>query len=246
MWEMCREWVRCTPGGELHETSALTLSASPHAAFFNNLALVRDAIDADAVIGAVRRFYVERERPFALMLRAHADGALERDLVGRGFTVLVSEPGMIFTDDPGTRPMPAGLEIRAATTDRGRRDFLHVSAESYATYEQPRDYTAVAFAALESVCSPTVQGFVGYAGGAPVVAAALYLTHGIAGIGWVGTVPEARGCGYAEAVTWAVVREGFRRGGAFANLQASPMGKAVYERMGFTTPTAYHLLVGAS
>ena len=66
-----------------------------------------------------------------------------------------------------------------------------------------------------------------------------------AGIGWVGTVPEQRGHGYAEAVTWAAVREGFRRGAAFANLQASPMGRPIYERMGFITPTEYRVLFGA-
>jgi GNAT superfamily N-acetyltransferase len=245
MWEMVREWTRLTRGAEMLETPALTLTASPRGAFFNNLALVRDAIAPDAVVAELDRFYGERGWPFALMLRGHADGALEAALVARGFNLIVSEPGMTLAADPGPRPVPAGLEITATTTDQGRRDFLHVSAESYATYEQPRDYTADAFATLASVCSPTVQGFVGSIGGAPVAAAALYLTHGVAGIGWVGTVPDARGRGYAEAVTWAAVREGFRRGGAFANLQASPMGKAVYERMGFATPTEYHLLVRA-
>jgi hypothetical protein len=45
-----------------------------------------------------------------------------------------------------------------------------------------------------------------------VAAAAVYLTHGVAGIGWVGTLSAHRGHRYAEAVTWAAVREGFRRG----------------------------------
>ena len=77
-----------------------------------------------------------------------------------------------------------------------------------------------------------------------MAAAALYLTHGVAGIGWVGTVSAHRGHRYAEAVTWAAVREGFKRGAIFANLQASPLGRPVYERMGFITPTRYQVLVG--
>lgn len=245
MWEMYREGARLVRGGKLLETEALTLTGSPHGAFFNNLGFVRAPIAPDAVLDAVARFYGAHGWPFALMTRAHADGALETGLLARGFGVLVTEPGMTLDADPGPRPLPAGLDVRPTTTDAGRRDYLHVTAAAYATYEQPRAFTADAFAALESVCSPTVQGFVGYVDGAPVAAAALYLTHGVAGIGWVGTVPETRGQGYAEAVTWAAVQEGFRRGAAFANLQASPMGKAVYARMGFATPTEYHLLVGA-
>ena len=91
-----------------------------------------------------------------------------------------------------------------------------------------------------------MQGFVGYVDGTAVAAAALYLTHGVAGIGWVGCVPSARGRRYAEAVTWRAVREGFRRGASFANLQASPMGRPVYERMGFATPTEYRVLFAQS
>ena len=61
----------------------------------------------------------------------------------------------------------------------------------------------------------------------------------------VGTVPAHRGKRYAEAVTWAVVREGFRRGATFSNLQAAPMGTSVYARMGFETLTEYRIYVGS-
>ena len=145
---------------------------------------------------------------------------------------------------PGTRCEPPGLQVRRVRDDQGRRDYLEVTAEAYATFQQPREMTEETFAALESLRAPHIQGFVGYLDGAPVAAAALYLTHGVAGIGWVGTVSAHRGHRYAEAVTWAAVREGFKRGAIFANLQASPLGRPVYERMGFITPTRYHVLVG--
>jgi len=151
---------------------------------------------------------------------------------------------MALFGDPGTRCEPDGLEIRPATDEQGRRDYLEVTADAYSVYQQPRAMTEDAFASVASVCSPHIQGFVGYLDGAPVAAAAVYMTHGIAGIGWVGTVAKHWGHRYGEAVTWAAVREGFRRGGTFASLQASPMGRPVYERMGFSTPTEYHVLVG--
>ncbi len=243
MWEMVREFTRTGRNTEILETGELTMVAHPEGAFFNNVAFPRAEVDADTVLETIGAFYVQRSFPFAIALRAHADQALETALLARGLINPVHEPGMVLLADPGSVADCPGLVICPAVDDAGRDAYRHVSAEAYATYDQSRAYTADIFAQLDSVCAPTVQGFVGYAGSEPAAAAALYVSYGVAGIGWVGTVPAHRGRGYGEAVTWAVVREGFRRGAAFVNLQASPMGAPVYARMGFTTPTAYHLLV---
>jgi ribosomal protein S18 acetylase RimI-like enzyme len=244
MWEMFRDSARGARGGEILETPAFWMSYAPRGAAFHNMAMVRDAVDVDVLCDAVRRFYVARGRPFSIALRAHADADCEAVLRARGFNALYELPGMVLLGDPGTVCAPAGLEIRATTDDQGRRDYLYVTAEAYATYGAPREYAADVFCQLESVCAPHVQGFVGYVDGQPAAAAGVWLTHGVGGIGWVGTMPAFRGRGYAEAVTWAAVREGFRRGASFANLQASPMGRPVYERMGFITPTHYRVMVG--
>jgi hypothetical protein len=244
MWEMYRDMTRVADGGEIRETRTLTMIAVPDAVVWNNLALVRAPIDPEELIAEARAFYAARRRPFAVYARAHADQALEEALVARGFTMLVANPGMALRADPGTVCAPAGLEIRAVTDAQGLADYRHVTAEAYATYEQPRELARHLFASLESVCAPGVQGFVGYVAGTPVAGATLYLTHGVAGVGEVGTVPAHRGRRYAEAVTWAVVREGLRRGATFANLQAAPMGAPVYTRMGFETLTEYRILVG--
>jgi GNAT superfamily N-acetyltransferase len=244
MWEMYREITRLGRGSELFETPQFYMAANPHGTLFNNMVMIRDAVDTDTLFAAIRDFYVQRRRPFSVWTRAHADADLESVLRARGFEDFFAMPGMALLRDPGTRCEPVGLEIRATTTDQGRRDYLYVTAEAYATYGSPREYAEDAFVSIESVCAPHVQGFVGYVDGKPAAAAMVFVTHGVAGIDWVGTVPEHRGHGFGEAVTWAAIREGFRRGGTFANLQASPMGRPIYERMGFITPTAYRVLVG--
>jgi uncharacterized protein len=244
MWEMFREIIRVGRGSELVETPQFHMAFTPTGTPFHNMVMVRDAVDAETLYGAIREFYVRRRRRFSIWTRAHADGVLEGELRARGFTEFTTMPGMVLLGDPGTRRNPAGLEIRAAVDDDGRRDYHQVTAAAYATYGAPREYADDAFASLESVCAPHVQGFVGYVHNEPAAAAAVYVTHGVAGIGWVGTVPAHRGHGFAEAVTWAAIREGFRRGAAFANLQASVMGRPIYERMGFRTPTEYRVLVG--
>ena len=243
MWEMYRAMVRVARGGEVLETETLTLVTTASAAFFNNLLLVRGPVDATTVGAAAAEFYGRRGRGYTVLTRAHADAALEEELRGQGYRLLVREPGMALLADPGTRVAAPELAIRAVTDDAGRRAFQQVSAEAYASYQQPRGFTDEVFATLASVHAPAIQGFVGWVEGEAVAAAALYMTPGVAGVGWVGTVPARRGRRYAEAVTWAVVRAGLARGGAFATLQASPMGGAVYARMGFATPTHYHLHV---
>jgi ketosteroid isomerase-like protein len=245
MWEMFRELIRLARGGEVRETAAFTMAAHPEGTPFHNLVLVHEPIDADALLAEVRAFHGRRNLAFSIWTRAHADQALDAGLRRRGLQELVSMPAMALLGDPGTRVAPPGLHIRRATDEQGRRDYLAVTTEAYAVYGQPPAFTEAAFSALESVCAPHVQGFVGYLDGKPVAAAMLWLSHGVGGINWVGTVSEHRGRGFAEAVTWAAVREGFRRGAAFANLQASPMGRPVYERMGFITPSHYHVLTGS-
>ena len=59
------------------------------------------------------------------------------------------------------------------------------------------------------------------------------LSHGIAGIYWVGITPEARKRGLAEACTRWVGNAAFERGARCVVLQASPQGEPIYRRMGY-------------
>lgn len=80
-------------------------------------------------------------------------------------------------------------------------------------------------------------------GGRPVACAGLMLLPMVplpsdpsgrrAHVQGVYTLPEHRGRGLAEALTRAVLREAQRRGLRAANLNASPMGRGLYERLGF-------------
>ena len=69
------------------------------------------------------------------------------------------------------------------------------------------------------------------------------VSHGVAGIYWVGSLAEARGRGLGRAVTAAATNAGFDLGADVASLQASPMGEPVYRAMGFETIYDYRLLM---
>ncbi len=74
--------------------------------------------------------------------------------------------------------------------------------------------------------------WVGRVGGRPVSTATAYIGDGFVGLYAVATAAHARGRGYGEAVTWAAT---LCRPELPATLQASQMGRPVYERMGYGT-----------
>jgi len=244
MFEMYREIARATEHGEVVEMDGLVLCASPLGTVITNMAMVSRPVDVDSVSAATTRVFRRRNLPFSVWTRAHADARLESDLARAGWTEITATPGMVIArEDCEPPPAPAELDIRPVLDDAGRRAYARLTAEAYAVYGAPHESTEAHFARLEAVASPTTQAFLAWQDGRPVAGAILYLSHGIGGVGWVGTLPEAFGRGYGTAVTWAVVREGFARGVPLLNLQASPMGEPVYRRMGFSTPTHYRLFI---
>ena len=83
------------------------------------------------------------------------------------------------------------------------------------------------------LCRSAFQAFVGDVGGAPAAASALVATRAVAGVYNVGTVPGLQRRGLATAMTWHALEAGRHAGCTVGALQATMVGRAVYERMGF-------------
>jgi GNAT superfamily N-acetyltransferase len=246
MQEMYREMTRATSGGFVVERGGLVMVGAPLGTIVTNMAIVAAPTDVDTIRRETTRVYAAAGLPFSLHTRAHADTALEATLEASGFREINATPGMVL--EPGDRQgerraSPRELAVDAVATDGDRRAYAEVMAEAYAIYGTPRDSTRAFFERLDAVTGPTTQAYLGRVDGRAVAGAMLYLSHGIAGVGWVGTRPERFGRGYGSALTWYVVDEGFRRGAPLVNLQASPMGGPVYRRMGFSTPTHYRMFI---
>jgi len=237
--------TRATPGGEVLETDALVLCRTPHGTVSTNMAIVTGPVDADTVHRLTDEFYGRHDAAFAVWTREHADVALEPALERRGFHRIHREPGMIFLPDDGTRDAPqTDATIVPVTDQAGCAEYGRLMARAFALYGAPEESVVEHFATLAAVCGPTTQAFLARCDGQAVAGAILYMAHGVGGIGWVGTSPDAFRRGYGQAVTRAVIAEGFRRGARFMNLQASPMGEPMYRRMGFRTPTHYRWFLG--
>ena len=132
-----------------------------------------------------------------------------------------------------------GVSIERVTGPALAREFADVTGAAYATYGMPPKIAREQFADERFFDQPHVCAFVTRLAGAPSAAAMVMVTHGVAGIYWVGTTPEARGCGLAEIATRAAGNAGFDMGANVAALQASVMGEPVYRRMGYREITRY-------
>src|SRR5439155_5804895 len=119
--------------------------------------------------------------------------------------------------------------------------FGEVQGAAYATYGMPVEVAPATLASLDVLHAPHIVTFLALLDGRPVAGAMTIVTHGVAGIYWVGTIPEARGRGLAELCTRAAGNAGFDLGARIAALQASVMGEPVYRRMGYVEVTRYPL-----
>ncbi|MEH0930172.1 GNAT family N-acetyltransferase [Micromonospora sp. CPCC 205558] len=78
-----------------------------------------------------------------------------------------------------------------------------------------------------------VTGYLAEESERPVGTALGMLTPGVVGVFNIGVVPSARGRGLGRALTEAVLRDGIAAGADAAYLHTSPMGRPLYESMGF-------------
>ena len=86
---------------------------------------------------------------------------------------------------------------------------------------------------------PHVYAVVAYRDRQPASCALALMSHGIAGIYYVGTVEAARGMGLAEHCTRAVGNAAIKLGARCVILQASIYGEPLYRRMGYMEFTRY-------
>jgi hypothetical protein len=244
MQEMYREDARAMPGGFVVERSGLVMVGSPAGTHFTNMVMPVRAVDAATVHAEATAVFGAAGLPWSVWTRAHADAALEAELAARGFLELVTVPAMVLeTADVSPVPIPDDVALRPVTDAADVDAYGRVMADAWSVYGVEHASTLAHFVVPESLIAPTRWAVLAWRGDEPIAGAILYVSHGVGGIGWVGTVPAAHGRGYGAAVTAAVAAEGVRRGVRFLSLQASPMGAPVYRRMGFATPSSYRVFV---
>lgn len=203
-----------------------------------------DDVDGEDFVARAQEFFAQRGRRFSIWLRAEqdADSDLAAATEAAGFQAIYEMPEMLLGAPLTTEPLPAGVELRRLSDPEEAPDFWRVAKAAYASNGFPPEVFA-GYTKHESLLAEDVAAFVAYLDEEPASIAMTIVNNGIAGIYWVGSLERARGKGLGRAVTVAATNAGFALGAEIASLQASPMGKPIYLKLGYEPVYDYRLVI---
>jgi GNAT superfamily N-acetyltransferase len=241
-----RQLFELDPGTVLESGDGWLFGAgSPSHPVISNAAFRSDDnVDAGEFISRAKDFFDARGRGFSTWVRGEQPE--DRDLAtaaGAAGAQLVYEMPEMVLGSPVEEPhLPAGIELRQLSETGQADDYWKVAAASYASIGFPPEVFA-GYSNHTGLLAENIAAFIAYLDGEPVSIALTIVSHGVAGIYWVGSLEQARGKGLGHAVTAAAMNAGFELGAEIASLQASPMGKPIYEAMGYETVFDYRLFM---
>lgn len=241
-----RQLFELDPGAKVEAEQGWLFGAgrSSHPAISNAAFRIDDGIDPAMLLQRARGFFGDLGRGFSLWAR---DGAPEdRGLIAAaeaaGLGEVFAMPEMVLERRAEEGDLPDGVELRRLSSADEAEDYWGVATVAYASVGFPPEIFAF-YEDHDGLLAGNAAAFVAYMDGEPVSIAMTIVSHGVAGIYWVGSVEQARGQGLGGALTAAAVNAGFDLGAELASLQASPMGESVYRGMGFETICSYRLLM---
>ncbi len=190
-------------------------------------------MDVSAIDGVVERF---REAGLPVMWATGPSpepADLGAQLKRRGF-MLVDRYTVMSCDMQGLQPeLPEGLNIRDVREMKAFRDWLRLYTICFGLSDGVEEATLNQRYGQFLDQSLPVRHYVGYYNERPVATASVMLDSEVAGIYNITTAPEARGRGFGGALTSHAMSYGKQNGCRYATLQATKLGRPVYERLGF-------------
>ena len=131
------------------------------------------------------------------------------------------------------RPRIEGLVIGTAVGPEERRTWGQLTIAAFEMDGKLGDAMGACEATIPEGLFEDHLRFTAYLEGKPVAVSSLVMTDDIAGVYAVATLPQARKRGIGTAMTLHAMTEGLQRGAKMATLQATPMGRPIYESIGF-------------
>jgi ribosomal protein S18 acetylase RimI-like enzyme len=241
-----RQLFELDPGAEIEDGGRWIFGAgrSQHPLISNAAFRVDDRLDPGELLERAQNFFAPRNRGFAIWTRS--DLSEDRDLVEAaeeaGLQAVFEMPEMVLGHRTEEHPPPDGVELRRVASALDAEEYWKVAASAYTSVGFPPEVFAF-YENDQALTAGDVAAFLAHLDGRPVAIAMTIVSHGVAGIYWVGCTEEARGRGLGTTMTAAAVNAGFDMGAEIASLQASPMGEKLYRRMGFETIFDYRLLM---
>jgi hypothetical protein len=238
-WRESSKWIPNTEILETHETVFIDSGISfPGCSLVFNLS--GEAVEQPAeYLTRARAFFSGRKKGFSLLLRGHRDQDIIQYCKDQKLFLVGEQPGMVLDGKAKGGQAPAGAELRWVNSAEELEYFKIVAAESFMDLAFPREVSESYFKHAERVLSPfSILATVYFDGEASCCAMAL-LSHGIAGVYWVGTIKKARGKGLAKYCVQEVSNAAIGLGARKVVLQASKFGSPVYPKIGYRVFTSY-------
>jgi ribosomal protein S18 acetylase RimI-like enzyme len=241
--ECLREHARWTAQGVIDERNetlrTMSVTRFPAGMFNAVFPLYDTPRDAQAWLAQQLELYASAQRGCSLYTRAGVDASLAQACLDRGLEAAGATPGMAC-DGPLEEPTPdPRLTLEYVQSPSVLALWAEVQASSYATLKVPERVVLDAMQTPERMLGPHTVFLLGRYDGVPVAGAMALLSHGIAGLYWIGVRPEFRKRGLGEAVTRTIHNSALERGARAVVLQASMLGMPIYKALGFRQITSY-------
>jgi GNAT superfamily N-acetyltransferase len=232
-------WMGEAPGGELHRADGELFFASRSTLpFLNGVMRARAGGDAADLLARARSFFFDRGRGF-VVFGWPADPDLETAATSAGmFTALERYPEMICRKPSDV--LEGDLRTVSDAADAGA--YWAICGQAYPSLGFPPGVFEEAFTPEDLLESDRVLACVASVDGRPVACASVWVSGGVGMVGWVASLPEVRGRGFAAACTVNVTNQAFAHGVDVVSLQSSPMGEELYRHLGFEELYAYRVL----
>jgi len=225
MWEtpartIGGRWVRWSDAWAADSTLATRV--------FNRVTIVRrvDPSSAAELVDRIVQFYSARPDGGEYLVN---DPWGTLNLEPYGFSRWWSLPFMVRS--PAVAPRPrAHCEIREARSKGEFGDFVRTLVVGFGLPDLAHVPTSQVMDE-RVLAGGAMRCWIGVLDGRPIGTSVAYISDGVVGVYLVSVVPTMRGRGFGEALTWQATLAD--RGPS--TLQASGLGRPVYERMGYVT-----------
>jgi hypothetical protein len=202
---------------------------------FNVFFIKEGTSNPDRLLQKGEQYFKSRNLPFRVAFKHGLESDFLTPLSERGYREGRPDIVMTLMELQDKNTFQKDLTIKKVSTAEELAHFQEVAEKSYSL---PPGVGS--FAINDRILRlPDVEMFIGYTGDEPASISMLFQTGPVAGIYWVGTLEKFRNRGFGKEITAAPLVAGKNRGCSFASLQASDLGKPVYEKMGFDNPYNY-------
>lgn len=160
---------------------------------------------------------------------------IDRHLVDYGLVFSRKWSGMALNLNgfcPEVKKIP-DIEIVKAEDVETLKTWAKTAGECFGAFGKMLIDMQSLFVKLDSKDNKNIFNYLALKNGVPIATCCLFKEGDTGGLYWVGTLPEARGEGIATAIVVYALKEAISMGCSVSILQASDMGKGVYEKIGF-------------